>query len=106
MRWTLRATPDQLCDALGACADLNPVYGRLQRMRTARSVFWGRVGTSPPFRRRPLGPSAPDLALGFAVTPSIHTPRPLRSKSKSGASSGRVAVYGPECPTEKSTSSQ
>ena len=25
----LRATPDQLCDALGACTDLNPVYRRL-----------------------------------------------------------------------------
>ena len=28
----LRATPDQLCDALGACIDLNPVYGRLLHM--------------------------------------------------------------------------
>jgi transposase len=28
----LRATPDQLCHALGACADLNPVYRRLLRM--------------------------------------------------------------------------
>jgi transposase len=28
----LRATPDQLCDALGACTDLNPVYRRLLRM--------------------------------------------------------------------------
>jgi transposase len=25
----LRATPEQLCDALGACTDLNPVYRRL-----------------------------------------------------------------------------
>src|SRR5437667_7421862 len=28
----LRATPEQLCDALGACTDLQPVYRRLLRM--------------------------------------------------------------------------
>jgi transposase len=28
----LRATPEQLCDALGACRDLNPVYRRLLTM--------------------------------------------------------------------------
>ena len=28
----LRATPEQLCDALGACADLKPVYRRLLTM--------------------------------------------------------------------------
>lgn len=28
----LRATPEQLCDALGACTDLNPVYRRLLNM--------------------------------------------------------------------------
>ena len=28
----LRATPDQLCDALGVCTDLHPVYRRLLRM--------------------------------------------------------------------------
>jgi transposase len=28
----LRATPEQLCDALGACAELNPVYRRLLKM--------------------------------------------------------------------------
>jgi transposase len=28
----LRATPDQLCDALGACQDLHPVYRRLLKM--------------------------------------------------------------------------
>jgi len=28
----LRATPEQLCDALGACSDLQPVYRRLLRM--------------------------------------------------------------------------
>ena len=28
----LRATPEQLCDALGACTDLNPVYRQLVRM--------------------------------------------------------------------------
>ena len=28
----LRATPEQLCDALGACTDLNPVYWRLLKM--------------------------------------------------------------------------
>ena len=29
---TLRATPEQLCDALGACAELNPVYRQLLKM--------------------------------------------------------------------------
>ena len=28
----LRATPEQLCDALGACTELNPVYRRLLKM--------------------------------------------------------------------------
>ena len=28
----LRATPDQLCDGLGACRDLDPVYRRLLKM--------------------------------------------------------------------------
>jgi transposase len=28
----LRATPEQLCDALGACQELNPVYRRLVKM--------------------------------------------------------------------------
>ena len=28
----LRATPEQLCDALGACVDLNPVYRKLVQM--------------------------------------------------------------------------
>ena len=28
----LRATPEQLCDALGPCADLNPVYRKLVKM--------------------------------------------------------------------------
>ena len=28
----LRATPEQLCDALGACTDLHPVYRRLLQM--------------------------------------------------------------------------
>jgi transposase len=28
----LRATPEQLCDALGACTQLNPVYRRLVKM--------------------------------------------------------------------------
>jgi transposase len=28
----LRATPEQLCDALGACMDLNSVYRRLLKM--------------------------------------------------------------------------
>src|SRR5205809_107393 len=30
--YRLRATPEQLCDALGACTDLQPVYRRLLRM--------------------------------------------------------------------------
>src|ERR1035438_9141334 len=28
----LRATPEQLCDALGACTQLNPVYRRLEKL--------------------------------------------------------------------------
>src|SRR5439155_14679764 len=28
----LRATPEQLCDALGVCTDLKPVYRRLLKM--------------------------------------------------------------------------
>jgi gluconate kinase len=28
----LRATPAQLCDALGACSELKPVYRRLLKM--------------------------------------------------------------------------
>src|SRR5947199_4783723 len=31
----LRATPEQLCDALGACTDLNPLYRRLLKMALA-----------------------------------------------------------------------
>src|ERR1700732_4134467 len=31
----LRATPEQLCDALGACADLKPVYRQLLKMTLA-----------------------------------------------------------------------
>src|SRR5207249_1359786 len=30
--YRLRATPQQLCDALGACQELNPVYRRLLKM--------------------------------------------------------------------------
>jgi hypothetical protein len=29
---SLRATPEQLCDALGACTDLKPVYRRLLKI--------------------------------------------------------------------------
>jgi transposase len=35
----LRATPEQLCDALGACTDLKPVYRRLLRMMLEQSQF-------------------------------------------------------------------
>jgi transposase len=35
----LRATPAQLCDALGACADLNPVYRRLLKMALEQLQF-------------------------------------------------------------------
>jgi hypothetical protein len=31
----LRATPEQLCDALSGCTELNPVYRRLQKMTLA-----------------------------------------------------------------------
>jgi len=35
----LRATPAQLCDALGACAELNPVYRRLIKMALQELQF-------------------------------------------------------------------
>jgi transposase len=35
----LRATPAQLCDALGACADLKPVYRRLLKMALEQLQF-------------------------------------------------------------------
>jgi transposase len=35
----LRATPEQLCDALGACTDLKPVYRRLLRMTLDQLQF-------------------------------------------------------------------
>jgi transposase len=35
----LRATPEQLCDALGACRDLKPVYRRLPKMALEQLQF-------------------------------------------------------------------
>jgi transposase len=35
----LRATPEQLCDALGACTELKPVYRRLLKMALERLQF-------------------------------------------------------------------
>jgi transposase len=35
----LRATPEQLCDALGACTDLKPVYRRLLKMMLEQVQF-------------------------------------------------------------------
>jgi transposase len=35
----LRATPEQLCDALGACTDLKPVYRRLIKMALGQLQF-------------------------------------------------------------------
>jgi transposase len=35
----LRATPEQLCDALGACAELKPVYRRLLKMALEQLQF-------------------------------------------------------------------
>ena len=35
----LRATPEQLCDALGACTDLKPVYRRLLKMALDQLQF-------------------------------------------------------------------
>jgi transposase len=35
----LRATPEQLCDALGACTDLKPVYRRLVKMGLEQLQF-------------------------------------------------------------------
>jgi transposase len=37
--WKLRATPEQLCDALGACTDLKPVYRRLLQMALEQLQF-------------------------------------------------------------------
>ena len=37
--WKLRATPEQLCDALGACTDLKPVYRRLLKMALEQLQF-------------------------------------------------------------------
>ena len=37
--WRLRATPEQLCDALGACTDLKPVYRRLLKMALEQLQF-------------------------------------------------------------------
>jgi transposase len=36
----LRATPEQLCDALGACSDLKPVYRRLLKMALDQLQFF------------------------------------------------------------------
>jgi transposase len=35
----LRATPEQLCDALGACTERNPVYRRLLKMALEQLQF-------------------------------------------------------------------
>jgi hypothetical protein len=35
----LRATPEQLCDALGACTELNPVYRQLLKMALEQLQF-------------------------------------------------------------------
>ena len=35
----LRATPEQLCDALGACTELSPVYRRLLKMALEQLQF-------------------------------------------------------------------
>ena len=35
----LRATPEQLCDALGACTDLKPVYRKLLKMALEQLQF-------------------------------------------------------------------
>src|SRR6266478_2478196 len=37
--WKLRATPEQLCDALGACTDLKPIYRRLLKMAQEQLQF-------------------------------------------------------------------
>jgi transposase len=37
--WKVRATPEQLCDALGGCADLKPVYRRLLKMALEQLQF-------------------------------------------------------------------
>ena len=37
--YRLRATPDQLCDALGACTNLEPVFRRLIKMMLEQLQF-------------------------------------------------------------------
>src|SRR6266850_4954494 len=37
--WKLRATPEQLCDALGVCTDLKPIYRRLLKMALEQLQF-------------------------------------------------------------------
>src|SRR4030081_238825 len=37
--WKLRATPEELCDALGACTDLKPVYRRPLKEAPGRVAF-------------------------------------------------------------------
>ena len=50
-----RATPEQLCDALGACTDFKPVYRRLLKMALEQLQFLeqqiGQLGKSPGLRR-------------------------------------------------------
>src|SRR5215467_12968724 len=50
----LRATSEQLCDALGACTDLKPVYRRLLKM--ALEQFTIQQFTIPRATDRPAGP--------------------------------------------------
>ena len=55
----LRATPEQLCDALGACTELNPVYRRLLKMALEQLQFLEQQIGQPRPGDRQSAPSAP-----------------------------------------------
>jgi hypothetical protein len=58
----LHATPDQLCDALGACPDLHPVHRRLLRLRLKES----ESPPTPPSRRRAVSSTSCIADWSFA----------------------------------------
>jgi hypothetical protein len=70
----LRATPEQLCDALGACTELNPVYRRLLKMANPQERHFseGKVAA--------VGPTSAMICCAES------TPRPGISARRSTAS--------------------
>ena len=92
----LRATPAQLCDALGACTDLKPVYRRLLKWRwsscnssSSRSTNWTRrwpvcsISTrmqSSGWRRCPVWEW---IQRSRSLPKSVPPPRPFPSRNVS-----------------------